>query len=262
MPNRILKDSIRTSSTINALSDFQFRLWAYLITYVDDFGRGRAEPDIIKGFVLPRRKGVTEANIQSALSEMACMGLIQLYDVDGDSYLCFPNWQKHQNVRAAKSKFPSPEEGRMQLQADDSNCNQVQADAPVTRYSLLDTRISNLDSRASRFTPPKLDEVREYAKEKNWTLAQFDPEYFVDFYTSKGWKVGKETMKDWKACARGWVARGSKQSSGGRSKDWHNPALDYQQRGSDGKVDESNVQYWTAEQYEELARLCGTEDSQ
>jgi hypothetical protein len=124
------------------------------------------------------------------------------------------------------------------------------------------TNTSKVVTYASRFTPPKLDEVREYAKEKNWTLAQFDPEYFVDFYTSKGWKVGKETMKDWKACARGWVARGSKQSSGGRSKDWHNPALDYQQRGSDGKVDESGVQYWTAEQYEELARLCGTEDSQ
>ncbi len=54
MPNRIIKDSIRTSKSINAMSDFQFRLWAYLITYVDDYGRGSADPELLKGFVFPR----------------------------------------------------------------------------------------------------------------------------------------------------------------------------------------------------------------
>ena len=56
---RMLKASIRTSKTVNSLSDFQFRLWAYLITYVDDFGRGSADPEILKGLVFPRRKSVT-----------------------------------------------------------------------------------------------------------------------------------------------------------------------------------------------------------
>jgi hypothetical protein len=31
-----------------------------------------------------------------------------------------------------------------------------------------------------------------------------DPERFVDFYTSNGWKVGKNSMKDWKAAVRAW----------------------------------------------------------
>jgi hypothetical protein len=34
-----------------------------------------------------------------------------------------------------------------------------------------------------------------------------DPEEFVDFYTSKGWKVGKNPMKDWKAAVRTWARR-------------------------------------------------------
>lgn len=156
MPNRILKESIRTNKKVNGLTDFQFRVWAYLITYVDDFGRGSAEPDILKGFVFPRRKGITEASIQDALREMACMGLILLYEVDGESYLCFPNWEQHQNRRATASKFPPPDDGCKQLQADASNRMQTQADAPVTRNSILDTRYSSsesvLDARANMQT--------------------------------------------------------------------------------------------------------------
>ena len=110
MPNRIIKESIRTSKSVNALSDFQFRVWLYLITYVDDYGRGSADPEILKGFVFPRRKGVTEAQISKALSDLANTGMIRLYEVDGDSYLCFPNWSDHQRIQAKKKKFPEPEE--------------------------------------------------------------------------------------------------------------------------------------------------------
>ena len=108
MPNRIIKESIRTSKTVNSMSDFQFRLWAYLITYVDDYGRGSADPELLKGFVFPRRKGVTEATIAKTLAELANIGSIHLYEVDGESYLCFPNWGDHQRVQQKKSKFPAP----------------------------------------------------------------------------------------------------------------------------------------------------------
>lgn len=108
MPNRILKDGIRTSKKINALSDFQFRLWAYLITYVDDYGRGSADPEILKGFVFPRRKRVTESDIEKALAELAGTGCILLYKVDGESYFYFPNWGEHQRIQAKKSRFPEP----------------------------------------------------------------------------------------------------------------------------------------------------------
>lgn len=74
MPNRIIKDTIRTSKTVNAMTDFQFRLWIYLITYVDDYGRGSADPELLKGFVFPRRKGVTESTIEKALLDLANSG--------------------------------------------------------------------------------------------------------------------------------------------------------------------------------------------
>ena len=109
MPNRIIKDSIRTSRTVNAMTDFQFRVWVYLITYVDDYGRGSADPELIKGFVFPRRKRVSESDIEKTLAELAGMGCISLYDVDGESYFYFPNWGEHQRIQTKKSKFPAPD---------------------------------------------------------------------------------------------------------------------------------------------------------
>ena len=111
MPNRIIKETIRTNKAINSLTDFQFRMWTYLLTYVDDYGRGSAEPDILKGFVFPRRKSVTEKNISDCLTDLACMGLIDLYEVDGESYLCFPTWADHQRIQQKRSKFPGPDSG-------------------------------------------------------------------------------------------------------------------------------------------------------
>lgn len=108
MPNRVIKESIRTSKKVNALTDFQFRVWLYLITYVDDYGRGSADPELLKGFLFPRRKGITEAQISEALHDLANTGMINLYDVDDESYFYFPNWGNHQRIQTKRSKFPDP----------------------------------------------------------------------------------------------------------------------------------------------------------
>ena len=52
-----------------------------------------------------------------------------------------------------------------------------------------------------RFAPPTLEEVKEYCRERG---NKVDPEKFIDFYTMKGWMVGKNKMKDWKAAVRTW----------------------------------------------------------
>ena len=64
--------------------------------------------------------------------------------------------------------------------------------------------LSNSIVGKSRFTPPTLNEVTEYCNERNNGI---DPEYFIDFYTTKDWKVGKNKMKDWKAAIRTWEHR-------------------------------------------------------
>ena len=49
--------------------------------------------------------------------------------------------------------------------------------------------------------PPTLAEVTEYCRSRHNNV---DPQTFMDFYESKGWMVGKNKMKDWKACVRTW----------------------------------------------------------
>ena len=49
--------------------------------------------------------------------------------------------------------------------------------------------------------PPDLNEVKEYIREKKYNI---DAEKWFDFYTSKGWLIGKTKMKDWKAAVRTW----------------------------------------------------------
>jgi hypothetical protein len=55
--------------------------------------------------------------------------------------------------------------------------------------------------KSSRFVPPSVEEVREYCEERNNLV---DPEKFVDYYTARGWKIGKNSMKDWRAAVRTW----------------------------------------------------------
>ena len=54
------------------------------------------------------------------------------------------------------------------------------------------------------FIPPTFEEVYAYCKERN---NQVDPQNFIDFYSSKGWMIGKNKMKDWKAAVRTWEQR-------------------------------------------------------
>lgn len=56
-------------------------------------------------------------------------------------------------------------------------------------------------SKRKIFIPPTIDEIAEYCRERNNHVS---PEKFFDFYESKGWMVGKNKMKDWKAAVRTW----------------------------------------------------------
>ena len=59
-------------------------------------------------------------------------------------------------------------------------------------------------TKPSRFIPPTVDQVKAYCEERGNGI---DPQRFVDFYSSKGWMVGKNKMKDWRAAIRGWECR-------------------------------------------------------
>ena len=62
-------------------------------------------------------------------------------------------------------------------------------------------------ARPKKFVKPSLDQVKAYCKERN---SRVNAERFYSYYESNGWKVGKNSMKDWKAAVRNWETNGYK----------------------------------------------------
>ena len=61
-----------------------------------------------------------------------------------------------------------------------------------------------LSESKKRFSPPSLEEVAAYCEERKNGI---DPQSFIDFSSAKNWMIGKNKMKDFKACIRTWESR-------------------------------------------------------
>ena len=143
MPNRILKESITTSDTINELTPEEEVFFYRLLVVCDDYGRMDARPSILRAKCYPLKlDSVSEDDIKSWLNKLVKVGLIKLYiGSDNKQYLQVVTWDKHQQVRAKRSKYPEPVEyiegNDRSNNADDSNmissdikCNQMNAYVP------------------------------------------------------------------------------------------------------------------------------------
>lgn len=77
-----------------------------------------------------------------------------------------------------------------------------------------------------RMTRPTLLEVKDYIQEKGYKVIA---EQWYDFYEANGWKVGRNPMKDWKACIRSWNQREQKEQAN-RPKTNHEEFMEIYQR--------------------------------
>ena len=207
MPNRILKESICTSDSIDQLSAFEETLFYRLIVNCDDFGRFDGRPKIIASKLYPL-KDIRASQIESALRTLTLAELVILYEVDGKPFLQMKTWDRHQQIRAKKSKYPSPDSGIIkdagtcnQLISDDSKCPRN----PIQSESLKENTLTGVKEKRQRFSPPTLEEVTAYCKERG---NKIDPKYFIDYYETRGWEFKQgQKVRDWKACVRTWEQR-------------------------------------------------------
>lgn len=98
---------------INKLS-LQAEAWFWrVLTTVDDFGNGEADPELCRAATAGRRTSVTKSQVAKWLDEMATANLISFYTVKGEKYLTvlkFESWQPAgKNGRRIK-RFPAPHE--------------------------------------------------------------------------------------------------------------------------------------------------------
>lgn len=60
---------------------------------------------------------------------------------------------------------------------------------------------ADIPAKRTRFVPPTIEEVREYCRERSKGV---DADKWHNYYAANGWKVGRNSMKDWKAAVRTW----------------------------------------------------------
>ena len=124
MPNRIIKESICTSDNLDQLSAFQETMFYRLLVNCDDYGRMDARPKILAAKLFPL-KDIRTSQIEEGLRALTSAELVIIYEVDGKPFLQMKTWERHQQIRAKKSKYPSPESGNI---VSDSTCKQMIAD--------------------------------------------------------------------------------------------------------------------------------------
>lgn len=122
MPNRILRESICTSQTIEGLSWFEEVCFYRLIVQCDDFGRLDARVPILRSKLFPLKENLDRETIEAAMQALADAGLIERYECGGKPYLQLVTWGQYQRVRNQRSKYPSPEDALDELLASVVNC--------------------------------------------------------------------------------------------------------------------------------------------
>lgn len=107
---RMIHKSISVSETVNSgLTDiFHMLLFSWMIPHFDDFGRMPGSPAKVKGLVCPLLLNKSSKDVEIAITEMAQVGLIYWYEVDGQKYIQAVNFEEHQTGlhKRTKSKFP------------------------------------------------------------------------------------------------------------------------------------------------------------
>ena len=140
------------------------------------------------------------------------------------------HWRIHNYIQKDRYKETLYKEEKAQLALTDKNAYTEAVKTPcIQNVSTMDTQVRlGKDSielvqdniieppkTANRFKPPTLEEVKTYCAERKNNV---DAERFIDYYTSNGWLVGKNKMKDWKAAVRTWERNGFASAASPRGK--------------------------------------------
>ena len=149
---------------------------------------------------LAAQTGLSERQIRTALDHLKSTNELTIKTTNKFSLITIVNYGKFQDV---------------QSDIDQQNDQQVDQRPTSNRPQMnKDNKEEQGISPRKRFTPPTVEEVSTYCQERGNAV---DAQRFVDFYASKGWKVGSSGMKDWRAAIRNWERQDNTKNGGGKN---------------------------------------------
>jgi hypothetical protein len=183
LPNRIIKESICTSDSIDKLTIDAERLFYRLIVNCDDFGTLDARLPIIKSKCFPLKSSdITDNQLISWLTELEAQQMIFFYENSDHQYLKMSSWERHQQIRAKRPKYPLPGDDKSNRISFDIICNQMTSDVTVIQSNPIRNPIQSNPNPIPPIAPNGGDDVLKESK---------SDERFETFWKAYPKKVGK-----------------------------------------------------------------------
>ena len=157
-----------------------------------------------------------ELDFEESTVVMALNALEDLNMVSKNYHYAIAGWEEYQNIEGMEKIRESKRLAQARWRAKKST---VDTTVDTTRYLVdhadieedkeIDKEEDNIiRAKTTKFVPPTVDDVEAYCFERQNNV---DAEQFVDFYSAKGWMLGKNKMKDWKAAVRTWERKDREQ---------------------------------------------------
>lgn len=152
--------------------------------------------------------------IKQALSVFKDLGLIDVLDNGAIYMLDIQNF-----IGKGSSEADRKREYRQRIETDRTNVQtnlrqisdkstpeiEIELEKDIEIEKEIHSSAKSTTTKRKRFEKPTLSQITQYCLERNNNV---NAEQFYDYYESNGWKVGKNAMKDWKACVRTWERNG------------------------------------------------------
>ena len=152
--------------------------------------------------------------IKQALSVFKDLGLIDVLDNGAIYMLDIQNF-----IGKGSSEADRKREYRQRIETDRTNVHtnlrqisdkstpeiEIELEKDIEIEKEIHSSAKSTTTKRKRFEKPTLSQITQYCLERNNNV---NAEQFYDYYESNGWKVGKNAMKDWKACVRTWERNG------------------------------------------------------
>ncbi len=170
------------------------------------------------------KTGVEESKVYRILARFKKEQQIEQQSSNKNSLITILNWGYYQN---SEQQIEQPMNSQYTTTEQQVNTNKNDNKEKSFKENTLKS------VKEKRFAPPTPENVSEYCREMGYT--HVDADRFVDFYSAKGWMVGKNHMKDWKAAARNWersqrqesTAKGTEKKSPTRFSNFEQRHYDY-----------------------------------
>lgn len=226
-----MRNDIKVKALRRKFSHTGYAVWCFMLEYLTDCTNFEFEYDEVSQELLASDFDVPVAELREIIDYSVKIGLLQHEDGKIFSAAHKRRFVRMLEVRQRRAEAarrngrkggnPNFKKGQPNpyyrttesVMEDNPNITeQITEDNPIVEQSNVEhSRVKKQKETpkgekktASRFSAPTVDEVRAYAQEKGFSI---DPEHFVDYYTSNGWRVGRNPMKDWRATVRTWASR-------------------------------------------------------